>query len=135
MIIIIIIFFISIILAFGMLTFRAWEIRTSRLLINTESMQTYKKGLSFEEIEKIVLFSFKHIIQWIVIFIVKNWFIIITKIKRLIQNKLPKIHKLFKKKPKTESRKISFVERAVMESKIKIRKVKEKIKKDHEEKA
>ena len=100
MIIIIIIFFISIILAFGMLTFRAWEIRTSRLLINTESMQTYKKGLSFEEIEKIVLFSFKHIIQWIVIFIVKNWFIIITKIKRLIQNKLPKIHKLFKKNQK-----------------------------------
>ena len=39
------------------------------------------------------------------------------------------------KKPSADSRKISFVERAVMESKIKIKKVKERIIKEHEEKA
>lgn len=57
----------------------------------------------------------------------------VTKIKILLKNKLPKISRLFKKKENTDSRKISFVQRAVIESRIKIKKVKEKIKKEHEE--
>ena len=133
MIAVIIIFFIATIGAFGMLLFRAWEIRTSRLIIEEES-QTQRKGLSFREIEKIVLYTIKHIIQWVVLFVVKNWFLFTTKIKVLIQNRLPKVNKFFQKKQSTDSRKISFVERAVMESKIKIKKVKEKIKKEQEEK-
>lgn len=133
MIIVIIIFFIAIFWAFGMLMFRAWEIRTSRLVIEEEA-QTTRKGLSFRDIEKIILFTLKHAIQWIVLFFVKIWFILITKIKFWIQNKLPKVNKFFDKKPSTDSRKISFVERAVLESRIKIKRVKERIKKEHEEK-
>jgi len=78
----------------------------------------------------------KHLIQWIVLSSVKIWYLFISKAKIFIQNKLPKINKFFEKKTTngTDSRKISFVERAVMESKIKIKKVKEKIRKEHEEK-
>ncbi len=134
MIIVIIIFFIAIFGAFGMLLFRAWEIRTSRLVIE-EKTQTIRKGLSFRDIEKIILFTIKHAVQGIVLFFVKVWFLLITKVKFWIQNKLPKVNRFFEKKPSADSRKISFVERAVMESKIKIKKVKERIIKEHEEKA
>jgi len=131
----IIIFFFAIIAAFGMLLFRAWEIRTDRL-IPEEETEIFTPKLSFRYIEKIILYSAKHIVQWIVLSTVKLWFIIATKTKILLQNKLPKIHNLFKKKENsgTDSRKVSFVERAVMESKIKIKKVKEKIRQEHEDK-
>lgn len=133
MTLIIIIFFIAIIGAFGMLLFRAWEIRTSRITTTREENR-HVPELSFRYFEKIFLFLAKHIIQWIVLFSVKSWYLIVAKTKILFQNKLPKINKLFTKKTNgTDSRKISFVERAIMESKIKIKKVKEKIKKDHEE--
>lgn len=134
MIISIIIFLIAIIAAFGMLFYRAWEIRTSRIVVKEEH-EKYIPKLSFKETEKIFLFLIKHLIQHIVIFSVKSWFLFITKTKIFLQNKWPKIHNLFKKKEKngTDSRKISFVERAIIESKIKIKKVKEKIKKEHEE--
>ena len=117
-----------------MLMFRSWEIRTNRIMIE-ENPQTYNKGLSFREIEKIVLHTIKHIIQWIVVSVIKLWFLIITKLNIWLKNKSPKLNKFFRKKEKDyiDSRKISFVERAVMESKIKIKKVKEKIKKEHEE--
>lgn len=114
-----------------MLFYRAWEIRTSRIVVK-EERENYLPKLSLKEVEKIALHVIKHVIQSVVIFTVKGWFLFITKTKILIQNKSPKIHKLFQKKINTDSRKISFVERAIIESKIKIKKVKEKIKKDHE---
>jgi hypothetical protein len=126
----IIIFFIAIIGAFGMLMFRAWEIRTSRLILD----QTNTRELSFRYIEKVTLFLIKHLIQWIILTSVKIWYLFVTKSKVLLQNKLPKVNKLFHKKIINDSRKLSFVERAVMESKIKIKKIKEKIKKEHEKK-
>jgi len=134
MTLIIIIFFIAIVGAFGMLMFRSWEIQNNKIVIE-ENREKHIPELSFKYIESIFLYTIKHIVQWIVLFIVKLWFIIITKSSIWLQNKLPKLNKLFKKKERngTDSRKISFVERAVMESKIKIKKVKEKIKKDHEE--
>lgn len=127
----IVIFLISTFLAFGMLLFRAWELRTSRIIDNEKPK--YTPELSFRYFEKIILYIAKHIIQWIVLSSVKIWFTMITKIKVWFQNKLPKINRYFQKKTNTDSRKISFVERAVMESKIKIKKVKEKIQKEHEE--
>lgn len=134
MLIPIIIFLVALIAAFGMLIYRAWEIRTNRLVIEEEKT-AFTLELSFRYFEKIMLYLAKHIVQWIVLFIVKFWFLITTKTKIFLQNKWPKVHNLFKKKEVTgtDSRKISFVERAVMESKIKIKKVKEKIKKDHAE--
>jgi len=133
MIFIIIIFFIAIIGAFGMLVFRAWEIRTNR--ISTENKEKkYTTELSFRRVEKIFLFVAKYTIQGIVLFSVKTWFLITTKVKVWLQNKLPKINKFFQKKASADSRKISFIQRAVIESKIKIKRAKEKIKKEHEEK-
>jgi hypothetical protein len=124
----IIIFFIAIIGAFGMLMFRAWEIRTDRLIQEKQ----YARELSFRNTEKIILFIIKHLIQSIILTSVKVWYLIITKTRVLLQNKLPKVNNLFHKKTKTDSRKLSFVERAVLESKIKIKKIKEKIKREHE---
>ncbi|MCX6753570.1 MAG: hypothetical protein NTV03_00745 [Candidatus Nomurabacteria bacterium] len=132
MIIPIIIFLIAIIAAFGMLFYRAWEIRTSRFVVKEEH-ENYLPKLSLKEAEKIALYVIKHVIQSVVVFVVKSWFLFITKTKIWIQNNSPKIHKFFQKKTCTDSRKISFVERAIIESKIKIKKVKEKIKKEHEE--
>ncbi|MFA7000131.1 MAG: hypothetical protein WC241_03375 [Candidatus Paceibacterota bacterium] len=130
----IIIFFIAIVGAFGMLMFRSWEIQNNKIEIE-ENKEKHLGELSFRYIESVFLHTIKHIVQWIVLSIVKLWFIITTKSSIWLQNKLPKLNKLFKKKETngTDSRKISFVERAVIESKIKIRKVKEKIKQDHAE--
>lgn len=116
-----------------MLVFRAWEIRTNRIIIE-ESKPKYTPELSFRRIEKIVLFLLKHLVQWIVLSSVKAWYTTTTKIKIWLQNKLPKINRFFHKKTPTDSRKISFIQRAVIESKIKIKRAKEKIKKEHEEK-
>ncbi len=129
----IIIFFIATILAFGMLSFRAWEIKTNRVILEDDKPK-FTGELSFRYFEKIFLYITKRIIQWMVLSFVKIWFTITTKIRIWIKNKLPKINKFFQKKEKVVgSRKVSFVERAVMESKIKIKRVKEKIKKEHEE--
>lgn len=130
----IIIFFIAIIGAFGMLMFRSWEIQTNKIALEENKEKHIGELLSFKYIEGIFLYTIKHIVQWAVLSIVKLWFIITTKSSIWLQNKLPKLNKFFKKKERsgTDSRKISFVERAVIESKIKIKKVKEKIRKDHE---
>ena len=59
--------------------------RVISLPIHTEMQQ--------EQLEYIT----KHVIQWIILTSVKFWFIIITKTKILIQNKLPKINRLFQR--------------------------------------
>lgn len=116
-----------------MLMFRAWELRTNKIIIDNNTEQ-FTPELSFRYIEKIILYITKHVIQWIVLNSVKIWYLMITKVKLLFINKLPKIHNFFHTKTNTtDSRKISFIQKAVIESKIKIKKVKEKIKKDHEE--
>ncbi len=115
-----------------MLLFREWEIRTSKIEIKEEH-KIHTGELSFRRLEKIILYLTKHIIQWIILSSVKAWFIIITKTKFWIKNNLPKVNKLFQKKVCSDSRKISFVEKAIVESRIKIKKAKDKIKKDHEE--
>lgn len=116
-----------------MLSFRAWEIRTFKVEINNENK--YTPELSFRRMEKIGLFLAKHVIQWIVLSSVKIWFTTTTKISIWFKNNQPKICKFFSKKEKSaDPKKISFVQRAVIESKIKIKKVKERIKKEHLEK-
>ncbi len=117
-----------------MLLFRVWEIKTNKIEVKSEK-ESYTPELSFRNIEKIFLFLIKYSIQWIVLVSVKIWYLVISKTKLLFKNKLPKINKFFNRKPKIEDpRKISFVQRAVIESKIKIKRVKEKIKKEHEKK-
>jgi len=97
MIFVFIIFILTTLAAFGMLMFRAWQIRSKRVVID-ENTKQFKPELSFRTIEKTVLYTIKHIIQWIVIVSVKMWFLMISKTKLFFQNKLPKINKFFQKK-------------------------------------
>lgn len=131
MTLIIIIFSVAIISLFGMLIFRAWEIRTSRVEKSLSNIETFPK-MQFRHVEKIMLYLAKLVIQWIVLIVVKYWFIISTKTKNWIGRNLPKIYEFFKEKTKDiNQQKNSFVSRAVLESKIKIRRIKEKVKKEH----
>lgn len=132
---IIIIFFIATIGAFGMLLFRVWEIKTSRIIVSEISEEKLPSRISFRYIETIILYLAKHAIQWTVLLFVKLWYLLVSRIKLIILDKLPKINRFFNRISKSDDpRKISFVQRAVIESKIKIKRVKEKIKKEHEEK-
>jgi hypothetical protein len=134
MTIIIIIFFIAIVSSLGMLSFRAWEIKTGRVEYSSSSKEILPK-IYFRHIEKIMLYLAKYVIQFFVLMVVKYWFIIYTKSKKWICNKSPNIHRFFHKKSTniTEKRD-SFIHKAVLESKIKIRNIKEKIKREHENK-
>lgn len=130
MTIVIIIFFISIITAFGMLMFRSWEIRTNNMEINENNTQTIPR-LPFRHIEKNVLYLTKHLIQGVIFIFAKYWFIFTTKIKKWFNSKWPKINNYFKKKTeKVTSYRHSFLKKALIESKIKIRHIKEKVKEE-----
>ena len=131
----IIIFLVAIIILFGMLMFRAWEIKTSRVERPLSTTNIFPE-IYFRQVEKIMLYLAKHVIQWIVLVTVKYWFILITKTKKWISNNSPRIHNFLKKKVKDVSlQNDTFVSRAILESKIKIKRMKERIKKDHEEKS
>jgi hypothetical protein len=132
---IIAIFFIAIIIAFGMLSFRVWELRTGRVVISEKDLRPLPT-LSFRQTERTVLYLTKYVIQAIIFTGAKYWFITSARAKKGIQ-KLPKVHALLHKKSekRTTINKISFIKRSVIESKIKIRRIKEKVRKDHEQKA
>jgi hypothetical protein len=131
MTVIIIIFLIAIVSLFGMLMFRAWEIRTSRVekpIIDGVRMPK----IYFRHVEKIMLYLAKHIIQWIVLVTVKYYFILSTKAKKWICKNLPKISGFFKEKAESISRyENPFIHRAILESKVKIKRIKERVKKEH----
>lgn len=139
MLIYIIIFLIAIISAFLMLSFRAWKIETSQInkLLPEQRGFLVLPKLYFRHIEKIMLYLAKYVIQWIVLLIVKCWFILSTKIRKWSKKNIPKIIvKFFKGKSVDvieNKAKYSFVRRAILESKIKIRHMKEKVRRDHEE--
>lgn len=131
--IIIILFFIAIILAYLMLSFRAWEIKTLQTEPTTSPRQLIPE-MYFRHLEKIMLHLAKHIIQWIVLVVVKYWFIIYTKTKKWGVKNLPKVYKYFKKETtKISQQENSFIQKAILESKIKIKRIREKVRKEHEE--
>lgn len=133
MTIIIIIFFISTILAFGMLAFRAWEIRTARISI-PDNKDAVLPNLSFRHVEKSMLYLTKHVVQGIVLTCVKYWYIFVTKTRKWVLDKWPKIHGYLEKKDivSSEPSKPSFFQKAILESKAKIKRIKEKVKNEHE---
>src|SRR5574343_357733 len=126
MTILIIIFILSIIAILGMLTYRAWQIESSGrenfLIIRKLPPEIY-----FRQIEKIMLYLTKHALQSIVLLGAKGWFTIKAKINKWIQKNSPRIHKLFEKKENTRK---TFVGKAILESKIKIRRIKERIERE-----
>ena len=129
--IIIILFFIAILSAFAMLSFRAWQIRTSRIE-TPENPRKIVPEIYFRQVEKIALYLAKHVIQWTVLTVVKYWFISTTKSKKWAHKNYPKIAKIFRKKEeKNGNSKISFSKRARLELKSKIGRIKEKVKREH----
>lgn len=83
-----------------------------------------------------MLYLTKRAIQWVVLVVVKYWFIGVTKFKKWVQDKWPKVYVFFAGIPKSpeNTKRPSYVRRAVVESKIKIKRVKEKVKREHAEK-
>lgn len=130
MIIIIIIFFTALLISFGLILYRAWEIRTQEQ--EPENLRKILPEVYFRHVEKIILFITKHIIQSIILIIVKYWYIFAAKIRKWGIKNLPKISTFFKIK-RNESQRKSFLKRAIIESRIKIRRVKEKVKRELEE--
>ena len=133
--VIIILFFITIILAFGMLYFRAWEIKTLRVELPI-SLRKIIPEIYFRHVEKIMLHLAKYVIQWIVLMVVKYWFILYTKTNTWVVKNWPKIYNLFKNKEdevNNNPQKYSFVQRAALELKAKIRHTREKVRREHEE--
>ncbi len=128
----IIILYISFIALFLVLSFQVWRIKTGKV-IETKESNNFESKISFRHLEKIMLYLAKHIIQWIVLVLVKYWFIFITKSKKFIEEKTPKIKKILGR-DKVEGivnlKRNSFIKRAVLESKVKIKKMKEKIREE-----
>ncbi len=132
MTLVIIIFFISILVAFGMLFFRIWEFRTSRKeFIKIDKSYTYR--IQFRHIEKNVLYLTKYVVQKAIFGLAKYWFIFITKMRKNFNEKLPKINSYLKKKQELNTPyRHSFIKKAVFELKEKIKRIKEKVKEEIE---
>jgi len=115
-----------------MMMFRAWEIETSRTDKQVSTRKIFPE-IYFRHVEKIMLYLTKHIVQWIVLMAVKYWFIVFTKTKKWIKKNQPKIFRFLKKESKeVKKQSDSFVKRAILESKTKIKRIKEKVRKEHE---
>jgi hypothetical protein len=130
----IILFFIAIVIVFGMLSYRAWELRTARKSIPDDgSTANVVPDLSFRHVEKNMLYLAKHVLQSVLLFVIKWWFILIGKFKKWA---IPKINNYFGKKEEDtgEPKRLSFWKRAILESKAKVRRMKERVKREQEEK-
>jgi hypothetical protein len=125
-VIFVIIFFIAIITAFGMLAFRSWELRTGKAIMPEETTIPVLK-IPFRQIEKSMLYLTKYIIQTIVLEAVRGWFILTTKTRKYLVEKWPK----YFGKHNGPQGKPSFVARAVKESQVKIKRIREKVKREH----
>jgi hypothetical protein len=117
---------------YGVLSYSYGELRAGN---RDETDSTPAPDASFRKIEKYMLYSLKHILQGVVLFSVKYWLIGVTKTKKFVVEKLPKIHDKFMVKKKVVDKPVSatkiFLKRAVAESKFKIKRIKDKVKTEH----
>jgi len=118
---------------FGILMFRAWEIRKSGIENLNQNVNEMPK-FYFRHIEKIMLYFTKRLIHWIILIVVKYWFVFYTKFKKWILTKLPKIYGAFRKTINNISNKYKKIigNRTFSELKIKIRRIKEKVRRENE---
>lgn len=126
----IIIFIISLLVVFGLLTFSTREVLAGKRQVATN----WVPDVSFRKIEKVVLYYTKNIVQITVITVVKYSLIGAIKAKKVVKEKLPQVHQKIKKvfiKKEGADTKPSFIQKAILESKTKIRRVKDKVKKEH----
>ena len=135
MILTIIIFFVAIGTAFGVLLFRAWEIRSGRANISLAGASPLPE-ISFRKLEKNMLYFAKRFIQVTIIGSAKYWFLTTIKMKKWVIENWPKVHikiqKIFEDKPKLLNKKPTFIGHILIESKVKIKRIKQKILEDHD---
>lgn len=126
----IIIFLISLFVVFGILISSARKVQLGQRQIDG----VWAPDVSFRKIEKYVLYYTKNVVQITVITVVKYSMIGAIKTKKVIREKLPHIHQKIKKviSKREPGSKPSFIQKAVLESKTKIRRIKDKVKRDHQ---
>ena len=126
----IIIFLVSIISLFGILAYQAEKIRKSKIE-KPPKEKNFLPIVYFRQVEKIVLYWVKRWIQWLILTIVKYWTILVEESKKIVNKKLPKTKEFFKKL-KRKRNNGAFFRKAKIESKFKIKRLREKIKKEYE---
>jgi len=131
MTLVIIIFLVSIAFLFGMLFYRAWEIKQSKIEKPPKN-RNFLPDIYFRQVEKIMLYWVKRGIQWLILMTVKYWTIFIEENKKLINKKFPQI-KTFFKKIKQRRNHGDFIHKAMIESKFKIKRIREKVKKEYQD--
>lgn len=115
-----------------MISYQAWEIKNLRIE-KANNLSKMMPKIYFRHVEKNMLYITKHIIQGIILLTVKYWYILEAKSKKWLKKNWPKISNYFKTKTSNiNERKNSFIKRAILESKIKIRRVKERVKRENE---
>ncbi len=125
-----ILFLIGILITLTVVSYSANEVKMGARQVNTTNAPS---ELSFRKIEKVVLYYGKYIIQGLIITTVKYSFIAKTKTQKFLMDKWPKVHKviiLTTKKPILKTG--SFISHTIKESKIKIKHIKERVKRDHD---
>ncbi len=125
------IFFISIISAFVVVYYSAWEFKMG---LKTTENKIPTLTVSGRKIEKYMLYSLKHIVQAIVLSTVKYWLICVAKSRKWIVEHWPRMNAKVKNEGENQqppSYIKTFTKRAVNELKFKIKRVKQKVKEDH----
>lgn len=131
MIYLITIFLVSIVCAFMMLNYSAWEVKTGA----RSPHRSWRIVVPpIRHIEKYLLYSLKHLVQNLILILVKYWILLATKIKRWILENWPKIKRRFVKEKDGSAypKNPSFLRRAVFESKVKIKRMKQQIKQEND---
>lgn len=131
MTLVIIIFLVSIAFLFGMLFYQAWEIKEGKIERPARD-KNFLPALYFRQIEKIMLYWTKRGIQWLILVTVKYWTILVEENKKIINRKFPQIKTLFKKLKQRRNHS-DFIHRAMIESRFKIKRVREKVKKEYQD--
>jgi beta-xylosidase len=127
----IIIFIISLLIVFGILLSSAHQVRRGQRQVDG----IWAPDVSFRKIEKYVLYYTKNIVQITVVTVVKYSMIGAIKTKKIVREKWPHVHTKVKKilsKKENVDGKPSFIQKAILESKTKIRRIKDKVKRDHQ---
>jgi hypothetical protein len=131
----IIIFLIATIIALGVLYYRIWQIKNidDSTLIE-EIPVDHIHIISFRKLEKDVLNFLKRFVQKLVLLIAEGWFLFTTKTKKFLMEKWPRIHNFFSpnKVSPTQTGQPTFFTKALLESKYKIKRLKKKIREDHD---
>jgi hypothetical protein len=132
---VILIFLLSISWATGMIFYKSWQIKNQK--INGQKINLlFLPEIPFRHLEKNILHFTKKIVQESLFFSVKYWFIFVDKTKKWFNNKKPKIQNFFsiKKKENNKSYRQSFFKKALIESRAKIKHIRDKVREESKKK-